>query len=213
MIKLLFIVIISHLAFYSQGKPPEVLKLNPPNMDGGLALMTTLAQRASSTEFDSTLLSMQDLSNLLWAANGINRPESGMRTASSAMNSKDIDVYLVKEKATYLYSPKEHQLTLVSIGDHRSLIAGHQQSVMQAPAIILLVSDISRFSRGENNQKLQWAAIDAGIVTQNVLLFCASFGLAARPRASMNLSGLREVLNLTDSQHLMMNIPVGHPKK
>jgi len=93
------------------------------------------------------------------------------------------------------------------------LIAGRQVAVAKAPVICLLVSDISRFRAGEDSLKLVWAAIDAGIVSQNINIFCAATGLTTRPRASMNQEKLREVLQLTDTQHLMLNNPVSYRKK
>ncbi len=196
-------------SFAQEAKP---LALNPPQTDRGLPVMEALSVRASVREFDSTTLSIQDLSDLLWAANGINRPDEGKRTASSAQNAQDIDVYACMESGCYLYDAAEHVLKPVAEGDHRPHIAGRQEQVTQAPVICLLVSDISRFRSGTDSLKLVWAAIDAGIVSQNISLFCASTGLATRPRASMDQEKLREVLKLKESQHLMLNHPVSYKK-
>ena len=148
----------------------------------------------------------------LWAANGINRPESGKRTAPSAMNSQDIDVYAVMKSGVYLYNTKNHCLDFITVGDHRAFVAGRQENFAQAPFFCVLVSDISRFSRGDDSLKLVWAAEDAGIVSQNISIFCASVGFATKPRASMDQERLREILKLKDSQYLMLNNPVGYKK-
>jgi len=184
--------------------------LNLPDMTRGLPVMNALSVRASGNDYDTTSLNLQDMSDLFWAANGINRPESGKRTAPSAMNSQDIDVYAVMKSGVYLYNPKKHSLEFITDGDHRALVAGRQQNFAVAPVFCVLVSDISRFTRGEESSKLVWAAEDAGIVSQNISIFCASVGFATRPRASMDQEKLREILKLKDSQHLMLNNPVGY---
>jgi len=98
-------------------------------------------------------------------------------------------------------------------GDHRMLVAGWQAEVAEVPVICLLVSDISRFSAGEDSLKLVWAVMDAGIVSQNINIFCAATGLTSRPRASMDQEKLREILELKDTQYLMLNNPVSDRKE
>ena len=100
----------------------------------------------------------------------------------ASYNSQDIDLYLFLKTGVYIYNPKEHQIELLTSGDHRQLIAATQPFVNDARQIILLVSDISRFKKGEESEKLHWAAIDAGIVAQNIMIFCSSEGFLARPR-------------------------------
>lgn len=168
----------------------------------------TFEHRASPRQFADTPLSEEVVSSLLWAANGINRPESGRRTAPSALNAQDVDVYLADNQGVWLYEPKEHRLRKIVEGDHRLLVAGSQADFATAPVFLLLVSDISRFRMGEQAQRLEWAALDAGMVAQNVLLFCASEQLACRPRSWMEKDKLRRLLEMSDSQHLLLNIPV-----
>ncbi len=187
--------------------------LNPPDLTRGLPVMKALSLRASERDFDTTSLSLRDLSDLLWAANGVNRPESGKRTAPSAINAQDIDVYVCMKSGVYFYNANKHLLDLVVLGDYRKLVAGSQEEVSKAPVICLLVSDISKFSRGDESKKLVWAAEDAGIVSQNISIFCASVGLATVPRATMDLQKLKEILKLKDSQHIMLNNPVSYKKE
>jgi SagB-type dehydrogenase family enzyme len=175
--------------------------------------MEAFSLRASASEFTDTKLSLQDLSDLLWAANGINRKEIGKRTAPSAMNSQDIDVYVFLEEGVYLYDAVNHVLNPVVSGDQRGLVAGRQESVAKAAAILLLVSDISRFKIPDETMKLDGAAKDAGIVSQNISIFCAGVGLNTRPRGSMDIEKLRSVLKLKDSQRPMLNNPVSYPAK
>ncbi len=188
----------------------KTIVLNSPDMKRGLPVMEAFSSRASASEFSDTKLSLQDLSDLLWAANGINRKESGKRTAPSAMNAQDIDVYVFTEEGAYLYVPNNHVMNLVVSGDQRSLVAGRQEEFAKAAVILVLVSDISRFKSGDEPSKLSWAAMDAGIVSQNIAIFCAGTGLNTRPRATMDLEKLRSVLHLKASQHMILNNPVSY---
>lgn len=188
----------------------KTIQLNPPDLNRGYPVMKALSLRASVNDYKEEDLSLQDLSDLLWAANGVNRPESGKRTAPSAMNSQDIDVYVVMKSGAYLYNAQKHILEFISEGDYREFVADRQADFAKAPLFLVLVSDISRFTRGEESGKMTWAAEDAGIVSQNIAIFCASVDLGTRPRASMNQEKLKEVLQLTDSQHPMLNHPVGY---
>jgi len=194
---------------FAQNK--ESIVLNSPSRDRGKTVIDALWQRASVREFDTTKVSHQDMSDLLWAANGINRPVTGMRTASSAMNSQDIDIFIFKETGVYIYNAQQHILELVVNNDNRKLFSG-KETDPHPPLIFLLVSDMSRFSRGENTQKLVWAAIDAGIVAQNILLFCTSIDMVGRPRAGMNKELIKELLRLNETQYPLLNIPVSYKK-
>jgi nitroreductase len=129
------------------------------------------------------------------------------------MNAQDIDVYAVVEAGIYLYDAKKHILDLVIDGDYRSLFAGRQPDAPKPPIICLLVSDNSKFRFGEDSLKAVFGGEDAGIVSQNISIFCASVGLSTRPRAGMDQTKLRELLKLKGSQHLMLNQPVSYKKK
>ncbi len=192
---------------------PTTIILSKPNLERGLPVMKALSQRASAREFGSTEIELRDLSDLLWAANGINRPEEGKRTAASALNAQDIDVYVVLKSGIYFYDPAKLLLALVADGDHRQTVAGRQENFANTPLFLLLVSDISRFRRGEDVQKREWAAIDAGIVAQNIMLFCASESMLARPRSWMERDTLTTILQLKDTQYLILNIPVSYQIK
>ncbi|MBW6499373.1 MAG: SagB/ThcOx family dehydrogenase [Bacteroidales bacterium] len=185
--------------------------LYPPDLNRGLPVMQALQQRASVTAFSSEPLSNQDLSDIIWAANGINRPAEGKRTAPSARNSQDIDIYVIKEDGAYFYNPAEHSIELIAPGDHRGLVTGRQVNMANAPVMLVLVSDISRFSGSDDALKMRWGAMDAGIVSQNIAVACAGLGMVTRPRASMDVAGLQQLLKLNDSKHLMLNHPVGYP--
>lgn len=194
---------------YSQNN--ESITLNKPSSERGMSVIEALAERYSAREFDSKPLNLQDISDLLWAANGVNRAESGKRTAPSAINAQDIDVYLFDNKGVYLYDAQKHTLVLVISGDQRKIISNQDKDPYPS-AILLLVSDISKFSRGEDTLKREWGAMDAAFVAQNVLLFCSSVGMEARPRAFMNKEQIIETLKLNNTQLPMLNIPVSYKK-
>ena len=186
------------------------ITLPSPNKNHGVDIMQALADRQSIRECSDKPLSTADLSDLLWAANGINRPD-GKRTAPSAMNCQDIDIYAVMENGAYCYDAKANKLTLVASGDHRAAVAGRQTGVASFPVMLVLVSDLSKFKHKDDRTQLI-AAMDAGYVSQNICLFCAAAGLATVPRATMDVTELRKVLQLTDEQMPLLNNPVGYRK-
>ena len=171
--------------------------------------MKALSLRASVRAFDSSPIDLVDVSNLLWAGNGINRPESGKRTAPSAINAQEIDMYIFNKEGVYIYDAKEHQLDPVVMGDHRRLISLEEYDPVPALAC-LLVADVSLFKFGNESKRMEWAAMDAGIVTQNILLYCAANEMLSRPRVGMDKEKIRELLELTDSQYPMINILVSY---
>ena len=191
----------------------NVIKLPAPNLDrNGHTVMKALSQRCSSREFNSKALSMNYISDLLWAANGINRAD-GKRTAPSALNKQDVDIYVVLPKGIYLYQAKDHSLKLIKEGDYRNAVVGGQDFVNDAPLSLLLVSNVSLFGDSSLLRNQLMGAVDIGTVSQNISLFCTFAGLSTVPRASMDSEQLRKLLHLTEGQLLLMNHPVGYPRK
>lgn len=189
----------------------QTTKLPQPNMQRKtLTVMETFQQRKSVREYSTKMLSDQDLSDLLWAAQGQNRPD-GHLTAPTAMNRQEIRLYVFTAKGVSLYNPKEHSLTQVAEGDHRELVASRQDFAKAAPVSLVMVGDYDKFgSRNEHAQVM--VAVDAGIVTQNIDLFCAAAGLATVPRATMDVKGIQSLLGLGENQVPIMNNPVGYIK-
>ncbi|MDR1601694.1 MAG: SagB/ThcOx family dehydrogenase [Tannerella sp.] len=190
----------------------KVIKLDAPDKTRGTAIMKALSDRHSDRVFDGKALSIKDLSELLWAANGINRSD-GKRTAPSAMNRQEIDVYVIRKDGAYLYDAAAHSLTPVEAGDYRGFVAGRQDFVKSAPVSLVLVIDLEKLGDPTAEQTRLMGAVDAGIVSQNINIFCAGVGLSTVPRASMEQSELRKVLKLRDTQLPIMNNPVGYPAK
>jgi len=118
---LAFALLVSPLG-WAGAQEAQTIELNAPDLSRGLPVMKALSVRASATEWAEMELAAQDLSDLLWAANGVNRPESGKRTAPSAMNAQDVDIYVFLKQGAYRYDPRKHALTLVVVGDHRAEI-------------------------------------------------------------------------------------------
>jgi len=188
------------------------VSLPKPNLDKGYSITKSLSLRKSAAAQDfqkAKDLSLQEISELLWAANGVNRASEGKRTAPSAMNSQEVDVYAISKTGAYLYDAKNHSLNLVANGDLRALVAGGQATFADAPLMLLLVSDISRLGNGDEANRKKMGAMDAGIVSQNISLYCSGTGLITRVRASMDFDGLAKALKLTASQLPMLNLPVG----
>ncbi|MGL5682205.1 MAG: SagB/ThcOx family dehydrogenase [Marinifilaceae bacterium] len=187
--------------------------LTKPNLKRSAQIMDAYSQRQSTREYADKAISVSDLSDLLWAAYGINRPESDKRTAPSAMNKQDMSIYVALPQGTYLYDAKSNVLNLVNSIDLRPEIAGQQQFATTAPAIILLVSDVSKLGDPKLERSMVLAALDAGVISQNISLFCSAFNIGTVPRYYMNIEKIKSILKLTDSQTPMLNHPIGYFKQ
>ncbi len=188
----------------------ENIALPAPDISGGKPLMKVLNDRKSDRSFSSKDLSLQTLSNLLWAACGINRKGEGKRTAPSAMNRQEIDLYVAMVKGLYLYDAEKHALTLVIKKDLRS-ITGKQEFVRNAPVNLVYVADYTRMS-GNAEDKLIYSASDTGFISQNVYLFCASEGLATVVRGHVDRKVLAKEMKLKATQKVVLTQTVGHRK-
>jgi SagB-type dehydrogenase family enzyme len=192
------------------GQDLQPLKLPKPQTKGGMPLMEALASRHTSREFAGRELPAQMLSDLLWAAFGVNRPESGKRTAPSAMNLQEIDIYVALKGGLYLFNAGEHALDPVLAQDVRA-DTGVQPFVAGAPVNLIFVADYSRMTRGSRAEKDFYSAADTGFISQNVYLFCASAGLATVVRGSVNRDKLAQVMGLREDQKIILAQTVGYP--
>ena len=179
-------------------------------MNGGAPLMLALSRRQSSRSFSAKAIPDQVLSNLLWAANGINRADAGKRTAPTAVNRQEVDIYIAMAEGLYLYNAKLHALSLVVAKDLRAL-TGRQGYVQNAPLNLIYVADMSRVAGNSREDKLLYAAADTGFIGQNVYLFCASEGLATVIRAFIDKDALGKAMNLKSSQMIILAQTVGYP--
>ena len=186
--------------------------LPPPQTTGGMPLMQALKERRTAREYDSQPLSPQMMSNLLWAAFGVNRVDVKGRTAPSAHDLQEISIYVVTKQGVALYDPFAHKLLPVSSKDI-SALTGKQDFVKDAPVNLVFVSDFNKFRDDDEDYKKFYSATDTGYISQNIYLFCASEGLATMVRAYIDIPALTKALGLAKSQHIILAQSVGHPKK
>ena len=198
------------LAMQAVGQELKEVPLPRPRMTGGKPLMDALRERHSTRSFDSRLLPPQTLSDLLWAAFGINRPESGKRTAPSAVNWQEIDIYVVLASGAYRYDPQPHSLKRIAHGDLRKLTGG-QDFVATAPVNLVFVADLTKMSGASPEDQLFYAATDTGFISQNVYLFCASEGLATVVRGMVDREALAKALKLPPTSKIILAQTVGFP--
>jgi len=199
------------LAGAAWAETPATIPLPKPNTTGGMPLMQALNARQSGREFSPEKLSPQALSNLFWAAYGVNRPD-GRRTAPSASNRQTIDVYAALPEGVYLYNAKEHRLDLVVPGDLRAA-TGLQLFVAQAPLNLVYVADYAKMAEMPELTKTLYSAVETGSIGQNVYLYCASEGFSTVIRAMVNRDALAKTLNLRPDQKIMLSQTVGYPSR
>lgn len=190
---------------------PAAITLPAPQTSGGKPLLQALQERKSTRDLAPTPLPLPLLADLLWAADGINRPEIAHRTAPSAMNSQELDIYVATGDGTFVYDAKANRLTPIAAGDIRAR-TGTQEFVKIAPVALIFVADFSRMVKAKSDaDRERYAAIDTGYVSQNIYLFCASAGLATVVH-ELDRTGLRDALHLKPDQRIMLAQAVGYPK-
>ncbi len=205
-------VLLVAFAVVAVAQEPAPVKLPAPNTGGGKPLMQALKDRQSAREFGPEKLSPQVLSNLLWAAWGVNRPD-GHRTAPSASNKQEVDVYVTLPEGAYLYDAKANTLALVAVGDLRAA-TGTQPFPATAALNLVYVADLTKAGRSATDpQQMLNVGADVGFIAENAYLFCASEGLATVVRASVDKPALTRLLKLRDTQVIVLAQSVGFPKK
>jgi SagB-type dehydrogenase family enzyme len=192
------------------GQQMKSIQLPQTQLEQKGSLMQALKDRKSTRAFRGQNLSLQTLSNLLWAAFGINRPGSGKRTAPSAHNRQEIDVYVTTAQGAYLYDPKGHALLPVISGDLRAL-TGTQSYVKDAALNLVYVADLKKMGGGDQTSKMYLAAADTGFIGQNVYLYCATEGLATVFRGLIDRQELARALKLRPDQRITFAQTVGVP--
>lgn len=199
-------VALLHTSVTAESQP---LTLPAPQTTGGKPLMQALKERQSLREFRTNAIPLQTLANLLWAGFGINRAD-GRRTAPSTMNAQVMDLYVATAEGVMCYDAVNHSLLPVASGDLRGKTGG-QDFVKTAPVALILVADLSRMKKAKPEDRERYAAIDAGCITQNLYLFCASEGLATVVH-EVDRRELPVFLNLKPEQRIMLAQSVGYPK-
>ncbi len=186
------------------------INLPAPEKSGGMPLLEALSKRSTSRAFDSRDISDRQLSTLLWAAFGINRPD-GKRTAPSANNKQATDIYALLKQGAYVYDAKGNKLVRVVAEDLRKL-GGTQDFVTNAPVTLVFVADFSKMGNASDEAKRNTANVNAGYISQNVYLYCASAGLVTGARGSVDRKALGQALKLRPDQMIVLAQSVGYPK-
>ena len=212
MIKKIFTVMVILFFSFSLSMAADVIKLPAPQIDGGKSLMQALKERRSERSFDTKKVPVNVLSNMLWAACGINRPAAGKRTAPSAMNRQQIDVYVATADGLYLYDAKGHALKPIVSRDIRAL-TGKQSFVVQAPVTLIYVADFKKMGNVSDDEKDFYAATDTGFISQNVYLFCASEGLGTVVRGSIDKETLAKTMKIGGHQKITLAQTVGYARE
>ena len=185
----------------------EVKQLPQPDMQLGVTLTEALQKRRSDREYNADRdITDQQLSQILWAACGVNRPDKKLLTIPTAINAQDIQVYVCRKDGVALYQPYDNTLKKVSSEDIRPLLAERQQNMKNAPVFLLIVSDQEKF----RHNAAVYGAMDAGYASQDICLMCAALGLKTVPRAMMNKEAVAKALGLGEKQILELNHPIGY---
>ncbi|MDR1951637.1 MAG: nitroreductase family protein [Bacteroidales bacterium] len=186
------------------------IKLPAPQKTGGMPLMEALNNRKTQRSFSNKELSQQQISNLLWAASGVNR-EDGRMTAPTASNNQQVEIFVATTNGVYQYLPKTHELKQVIAGDQRTLFS-RQDAHQKAPVLLLFVANYEKMPRYDDAAKTKYGYTDVGNVSQNVYLFCASEGLATVVMGMFDGAVLAKTLGLSDTQKTILTQAVGFPQ-
>lgn len=203
-------VLMMSLTASAAAQENATIRLPPPETAGGMPLMQALMTRHSTREFAARSLPPQVLANLLWAAGGVNRPETGKRTAPSARDWREVEIYLATADGAFRYDAPTHALIKVADGDLRPL-TGMQDFVATAPLNLVYVADLERMSGASAEDKARYSATDTGFMAQNVYLYSASAGLAVVVRGMVDREALGAALGLRCNQRIILAQTVGYP--
>ncbi len=192
------------------------INLPAPDKKGGKTLMQALSERQTTRSFTDETLSQQQLSDLLWAACGINRADQKKRTAPSAMNYQEIDVYVAMQSGLYLYIAENHSLKLIAGKDLRKT-TGTQSYVNNAALNLVYVADMGKAGKKEgvkvDDSDLFMSYSDAAFIAQNVYLYCASANLGCVVRGSIPKEKLALEMGLKSNHYIILAQTVGFAKK
>lgn len=189
------------------------IDLPPPIVTGGGSLADALTRRRSVREFQPVPLDLVEISQLLWATQGVTS-SAGQRTAPSAGGLYPLELYLVTDRGRYRYDPDHHQLEVLGEDDVRKELcqaALSQEAVQQAPTVFILAAVYSRTEARYGDRAERYVKLEAGHAAQSLLLQAVSLGLGAVPIGAFHDDEVREVLSLPGDYEPLYLIPVGHP--
>ena len=207
---LIISICICSFAMYAQGGN---IKLSAPTKQGGMPLMQALNERQTIRTYTDEALTPQQMSDVLWAAVGVNRPQNdNRRTSPTARNAQEIEVYVFIESGVYFYDAVKHELVLVKAGDHRKDAAA-QEFAQNAPLVMVFVANYDKFGeRGTPESNAFYGATDAGFASQNVYLYCASEGLGTVVLGMIDREKIAETISLKHGKAILSQA-VGKVKK
>jgi SagB-type dehydrogenase family enzyme len=189
------------------------IQLPEPIKTGGMPLMEALNQRQTIREFSEKEFSLQEISNILWAAFGVNRSDAGKRTAPSARNLQEVDIYVSTKEGIYLYDAFENTLIAIKSGDFRKKM-GIQNFVSDAPLVMIFVADYSKLKgKLPDNRKAFYTGTSAGYISQNVYLYAASEGLATVVLGAILHDKISKAIGLEEHQVVLLSQPIGFIKE
>ncbi len=204
------------LASISGTLKAQDITLPAPDRKGGKPLMQALNERQSFRSYTDEGLTKQQMSDLLWAAWGINRTDQKKRTAASAMNYQEIDMYVALPTGLYLYIAESHSLKMINNKDLRKT-TGTQGYVNNAALNLVFVADMGKAGKREgvkiDDSDLFMSYANAALIAQNVYLYCASAELGCIVRGSIPKEKLALEMGLKSNQYIILAQTVGHPKK
>lgn len=193
-----------------------IKKLIEPQVNEGITVKQSLSRRHTSRDFSTEPLTEKNLSEILWAAYGVNGPDNH-RTVPSACGIYPLSIYAFLPDGVYLYDPVERTLTLKVEGDHREK-AGMQEFVASAPLSLVMLSDFTKFKTGNPTfdpilagNEMKYSLLDAGAATENVYLYCTCAGINVVERGMADEKTIKELLGLGDNMHLVVSMTVGYP--
>ena len=195
---LIIVVSICSFAVYAQ---EGNIKLSMPTKQGGMPLMQALNERQTIRTYTDEALTLQQISDVLWSAVGVNRPQSdNRRTSPTARNAQEIEVYVFIESGVYFYDAVKHELMLLKTGDHRAY-AAKQEFAQKAPLLLVFVANYDKFGgKGDAESNAFYGATDAGFASQNVYLYCASEGLGTVVLGMIDREKIAEVISLKNGK-------------
>lgn len=200
-----------HAIAQEESSETTIVKLPLPKLDGPVSVEKALSQRRSIRTYKDEPLSLAQASQILWAAQGITDPESGKRTAPSAMASYFLELYLISGNVTdlspglYRYRPKGHELEVMAKGDIKAKLmeTAGQAPIRKAPAVLVIAGD------SERSKKPEWMYLEAGHAAQNIYLQAVPLNLGTVVMAGFKPEELKKVLNIPKGEEPLYIMPLG----
>lgn len=193
----------------------NIMKLSAPKKRGDISVEETIAKRRSVREFKSTKLSKEQISQLLWAAQGVTDKEKGLRAAPSAGGLYPIEIYALYGEGVFHYIPETHELDKISNEDVRSKlceVANGQESVLSAPFLIVVAAIYERTTGEYSERGIRYVQMEAGHVAENIELQAVGLGLGSVPIGAFSDKDVAMVLSLNANIKPLYIIPIGYPK-